>query len=106
MTDKDFTKFVNKCLKNADKDVMEKNKNARIALKFEREFKSFLIKRINDTQGAKTVTIKRYEFIDEICNYDIRKCMDNDTINDIAIMGYQYHQEQSSDETLILIKNQ
>lgn len=106
MTDKDFTEFINKCLENADKDIEEMNESAGIALLFDREFKSFLIKRIKETQGAKTVSIKRCDFIDETCNYDIRKCMDDDTVNDIAILGYQYQQEQSCDGTLIFIKNQ
>ena len=104
MNDNDFFESVRKSLEKANKEVEEINENARIALIFHQEFKSHLIKRIMDAQDSKMVIINREDFITEPCNYDIRQCIDEDTINEIAITGYQYQQEQSNDESLIFTK--
>lgn len=100
MNDKDFFEFVRKFLEKADKEVMDINENARIALIFQREFKSYLMRCITEDKNSTTIIIERSNFITEPCNFDIRQCMDEDTINEIAITGYQYQQKQSNVETL------
>lgn len=104
MNDKDFFEFVRKFLEKADNEVTDINDNARIALIFHREFKSYLMKRIEEDNDSSTIIIERSDFITEPCNYDIRQCMDEDTINEIAITGYQYQQEQSNVQALVFKK--
>ncbi len=105
MDDKDFLNMAHKIIDKADENVIQMNEDARIAIIFEKNghecIKQFLLNHLS----SECVMFERNEIYPNECNYDLRKLMDGEYLNEIATIGYTYDYENSTSDSLRFIKH-
>lgn len=100
MSEREFFGRAKDFLHKLHRENEQLNEEARIALFFMREFKPKLLQFLKESDGFSEVVFKKESIIEEECNYDMRKCMDNEIISAVAEMGIRYDWENSTDKEL------
>lgn len=77
---------------------------ARIATLFMEKFKPTLLEHIEKHKGDVSIYFKRDAIISDECDYDMRRNMDNETINEITKQGYLYDKQNSTNRELVFNK--
>ncbi len=99
--DKEFMDGVKKVFLKLEEKAARRNEAARIELIFEEKFKPALFRFVDSNTGAKELHFDKSTICNEENVHDIRRNMDNDTINEIAHKGYVYHDELSNPSILV-----
>lgn len=74
-----------------DQQIDEK---ARLALHFMRTFKSVLFSKLENNKADTVITTS--DIFQEPCDYDIRQGMDDETINEVAALGFRFISSMSN----------
>lgn len=107
MTDKDFFDFVFKKTKEFDGRSVLLNEKARIALVFEKTFKSTFLRFLENHKSADDFWFCRknvLDILDMSSDIDIRNYMTEELINETAKRGFVYRQDLSNFDVLIFNK--
>lgn len=104
MGEEEFKKYVKEELQELEEKKIHDNKKLRIHSIFQKYFKPALQKYIEIRQGKEELLYRRTDFIDEPCNYDIRTCMDDEYVQLIRSLGYNYVQMLSDSDRLVFQK--
>ncbi len=104
ISDEDFINLILKKLYELYRQRLQNEKIAREVLIFEELLKPQIRHIIESEKKELDVVVSRSDIIKEFHDYDIRKCMDNDFIWEIAKKGYQYCPEISTPSTLVFRK--
>lgn len=99
--EKEFTQFIEENLLKARNIVAQCDKYAKTALCVTNSFVPTLLTLIKRSEGSKVIKCPISAFVKEDNNYDLRKEMDNELINQIASMGYKYCIEESKANELV-----
>ena len=99
--EKEFQQFIGENIMKAKKIVVQCDEYAKTALCVTNSFVPILLTLIKRSEGSKVIKCPISAFIKEDNNYDLRKEMDNELINQIASMGYKYCIEESKADELV-----
>ena len=102
--DKVFFDMAHRILDKANQDKLKANEYARIDLIFMTEGHNCIKKFLTEHHNSNEVVFNRSYIYPDICDYDVRRLMDWDFINEVAKMGYSYDEKSSTSELIKLIR--
>lgn len=93
-------------MKELGKITAQLNEEARIAIIFEKFFRTSFMQCLEKYAYTDELLFCREYIVKEACNFDIRRCMSDDFIDEAAKKGFEYRQDLSKPDVLIFQKNQ
>ncbi len=102
--DKVFFDMAHRILDKANQDKLKANEYARIDLIFMKEGHNCIKKFLIEHHNSNEVVFNRSYIYPDICDYDVRRLMDCDFINEVAKMGYSYDEKSSTSEAIKFIR--
>lgn len=104
MNDEEFIVRICKLLGEFKHNRLKGNEEARVALSFMTQCKNKLLQYINEHGDDEIIEFKRCYVTQAPCDFEIRICIDDEFINELAGKGYAYKPEMSSSEKIVLHK--
>lgn len=102
--DVEFIDMVQRTLVEANNNVEKMEECARINSIFMKNGHNCIIKFLTAPHNTNELVFERSYIYPDICDYDVRRLMDNEFINEIVKMGYSYDENKSTLESLNFIK--